>query len=123
MKHKVRALIVVALVLAIFATACGPSEAELELQALYAQFTAEALAAQTEEAPTVFSEPDHALVPGNPGPPDQTKDDIDTSSTAEDKTTVGDSSQMTWLMTTAQTTTTTTGTTAANIHFRRPPDC
>jgi len=71
------------------------SEAEQTLQALYAQGTADALATQSaQDVPTVpegFKEPEHKTKPGNVGKPAQTKDDIDTSKTADDKYALGDS--------------------------------
>ena len=76
----------------------GPSEAEQTLQAIYAKDTLEAQAAQQqaeeEPVPVVFEEPDHSMTPGNPGSPDQVKDDIDTSATAASKHALGDSFQL-----------------------------
>lgn len=82
----------------------GPSEAEQTLQAIYIQYTLEALAAEDanptatlELVPAVTQEPpapteiSHITIPGNPGSPDQTKDEIDTSHTADDKLALGDS--------------------------------
>jgi len=79
----------------------GLSEPERTLQAIYAQDTLEAQAAkqQAEEAviagpepaPLVFSEPVHSITPGNPGSPDQTKEEVDTSATAPSKSALGDS--------------------------------
>lgn len=73
----------------------GPSEAEQTLQAMYAQGTADALAAAAEQvvpdAPKGFTEPEHKTNPGNVGAPAQTKDDIDTSKTAGEKYALGDS--------------------------------
>ena len=77
------------------------SSAEKTLQAIYLQDTAEALAAEVEQAvpaagdetavESAFVEPEHQTVPGNPGSPAQTKNDIDTSKTADDKYALGDS--------------------------------
>jgi len=69
---------------------------EQTLQAIYLERT------QTAQAPAVgqdaagegkapFVEPEHQTVPGNPGPPQQTKKEIDTSKTASDKHALGDS--------------------------------
>ncbi len=79
------------------------AEVEQTLQALYAQYTLEALAAAnanppafeqapaaTMEIPTSTAIP-HTIIPGNPGSPDQEKDEIDTSNTAAQKIALGDS--------------------------------
>ena len=78
-----------------------PSEAEQTLSAIYAGYTAEALAqpaqqAPAEEAPAAELAPSpteitHTTIPGNPGSPDQEKDEIDTSNTAADRLALGDS--------------------------------
>jgi len=72
------------------------SSPEQTLQAIYLERTQTAQAsavgqgaADVGEAP--FTEPEHQTVPGNPGPPDQTKKEIDTSKTANDKHALGDS--------------------------------
>jgi len=81
------------------------------LQAVYAQYTLEAMAAANanppaaqEQAPAAQAQAPaaiqeapapteivHTTIPGNPGSPDQTKDDIDTSNTAGQKIALGDS--------------------------------
>ena len=75
--------------------------AEKTLRAIYMQDTVEALAAEAEQAvpaaggetavEAAFAEPEHQIVLGNPGSPAQTKNDIDTSKTADDKYALGDS--------------------------------
>jgi hypothetical protein len=97
--------------LLVFSLACGVSfdtggsdepdtetVVELTLQALYAQYTAEAAAgAQSAPAEQAFAveeppaEIQHTLIPGNPGSPEVTKDEIDTSNTAGQKLALGDS--------------------------------
>ncbi len=77
------------------------SSVEQTLQAVYMQDTAEALAAEMPQAPpegevetaveAAFVEPEHQTVPGNPGSAGQTKNEIDTSNTADDKYALGDS--------------------------------
>jgi len=67
------------------------SSAEQTLQAIYLKDTAEALAAEVEQAvpaaegetavEAAFVEPEHQTVPGNPSSPTQKKNDIDTSKT------------------------------------------
>ena len=79
----------------------GESSAEKTLQAIYAQNTVEALAAEAQQAPpetgseteakAAFVEPEHQTIPGNPGVPAQTKNEIDTSKTAAEKYALGDS--------------------------------
>jgi len=83
-----------------------PTSAEMTLAAIYANYTAEALAKPAAEqpqpqaqAPAADSAPQepaktevpHEIVPGNPGSPDQEKDEIDTSNTAGNKIALGDS--------------------------------
>lgn len=71
------------------------SEVEQTLQAVFAQYTLEAMTAANanppaapEQAPAVVPEAPaptdiaHTTIPGSPGSPDQEKDDIDTSNTA-----------------------------------------
>jgi hypothetical protein len=79
-----------------------PSEAEQTLSAIYSGYTAEALSqpqqasqeaaqetpAAEQPAPTEIT---HTIIPGNPGSPDQEKDEIDTSNTAADRLALGDS--------------------------------
>ncbi len=80
------------------------SSAEQTLSAIYAGYTAEALAKPAGEQPaaeapaaeSAAQEPEaveieHETVPGNPGSPDQEKDEIDTSNTAGQKIALGDS--------------------------------
>jgi len=80
------------------------SSAEQTLSAIYAGYTAEALAKPAAEQPaaeapaaeSAAQEPEaveieHETIPGNPGSPDQEKDEIDTSNTAGDKNALGDS--------------------------------
>jgi hypothetical protein len=80
------------------------SEVEQTLQAVYAQYTLEAMNAAnsnppvaSEQAPAAVQEAPaptdipHTTIPGNPGSPDQEKDDIDTSNTAGQKIALGDS--------------------------------
>lgn len=71
---------------------------EQTLQALYAQYTAEAAAsaqsAPVEQAAAEGEAPmeiQHNLIPGNPGSPEVTHDEIDTSNTAGQKLALGDS--------------------------------
>jgi len=59
------------------------SSPEQTLQAIYLE--------RTQTAQASFVEPEHQTVPGNPGPPQQTKKEIDTSKTASDKHALGDS--------------------------------
>ena len=109
MEFSSRQIIAGSAVLILVTAACAisfdsggePSEAEQTLQAIYAQDTAEALAAEAEQASpeteggtvmeVAFVEPEHQTVPGNPGSPEQIKDEIDTSITADDKSALGDS--------------------------------
>ena len=73
------------------------AEAEVEqtLQAVYAQYTLEAMTAANANPPAAAelspeasveapapTEIPHTTIPGNPGSPDQKKDEIDTSNTA-----------------------------------------
>lgn len=71
---------------------------EQTLQALYAQYTAEAAvgaqSAPVEQAAAEGEAPmeiQHNLIPGNPGSPEVTHDEIDTSNTAGQKLALGDS--------------------------------
>jgi hypothetical protein len=90
------------------ATAAGPSTAEQTLQAIYAQNTMQALVASTvnaqptaqPEMPTASPQPPaaptatsitHTKIPGNPGSPEVTKNDLNTSNLASSKDAVGDS--------------------------------
>ena len=108
-KIDFRWLIVFTALLLIVVIACSvsfnngeeESSAEQTLQAIYLQDTVEALAAEAEQAPpeaegeteagAAFTEPEHQTMPGNPGSPAQTKNDIDTSKTADEKYALGDS--------------------------------
>ena len=80
------------------------AEVEQTLQAVFAQYTLEAMTAANanppaavEQAPAASveapapTEIPHTTIPGNPGSPDQKKDDIDTSNTAGQKIALGDS--------------------------------
>jgi len=72
------------------------SSPQQTLQAIYLERTqtAQASAASqsaASESNAPFVEPEHQTVPGNPGPPEQTKKEIDTSKTASDKHALGDS--------------------------------
>ncbi len=87
------------------------SEVEQTLQAVYAQYTVEAMVSATANPPAAqeqvpaasleasvaspespaATEISHSTIPGNPGSPDQTKDEIDTSNTAGQKIALGDS--------------------------------
>lgn len=112
---KTRPVFIIVSLLLVISIACGisfdnsggvsgPSEAEMTLQAIYAQDTMQALASaggaqpaaqgpapeNTQEEPAA-TEITHTTIPGNPGSPDQTKDEIDTSNTAGDKLALGDS--------------------------------
>ena len=98
-------------VILIFSIACGvsfdlggdkadaKSEVEQTLRVVYAQYTSEALAgaegaqaAEGEENGGVsLADIQHATIPGNPGSPEVTKDEIDTSNTAGQKLALGDS--------------------------------
>jgi len=79
----------------------GESSAEQTLQAIYLQDTVEALTAQEELAPAEliaepaaeagFTEPEHQMMPGNPGYPELIKAEIDTSKTANEKYALADS--------------------------------
>jgi len=115
MSKSKRLIIFIALLLLI-SIACGVTfdtggektgaEAEVEqtLQAVFAQYTLEAMTAENanppavvEQAPAASEEPPvptdipHTIIPGNPGSPDQKKDEIDTSNTAGQKIALGDS--------------------------------
>jgi hypothetical protein len=76
----------------------------MTLSAIYAGYTAQAMANPTPLQPTNTTEPTlentqeavptevpHELIPGNPGSPDQVKDEIDTSNTAGSRNALGDS--------------------------------
>ena len=109
MEFSRKQIIACCILLLLITTACGislntngdVSEAEQTLQAIYAQVTAEALAAEVEQAipeavveTTVevgFIEPEHKMVPGNLGAQSQTKNEIDTSNLADRKFALGDS--------------------------------
>ncbi|MDP2966534.1 MAG: hypothetical protein Q8N39_10970 [Pelolinea sp.] len=112
---KARPVLILTALLLVISIACGvsfdsggggsgPSEVEQTLQAIYAQDTMQALASASNTQPTAqvaapqasqeapaATEITHTTIPGNPGSPDQTKDEIDTSNTAEDKIALGDS--------------------------------
>jgi hypothetical protein len=113
---KSKQLFIFVAILLVISIACGvsfdtgggskdaASEVEQTLQAVYAQYTVEAMAAANanppaapEQAPAANQEAPapteitHTTIPGNPGSPDQTKDDIDTSNTAGQKIALGDS--------------------------------
>ena len=109
---KTRPVFIFVALLLVISIACGvsfdtggdkgdtTSEVEQTLQAVYAQYTLEAMTSansnppagqeQAPEAPAP-TEITHTTIPGNPGSPDQTKDEIDTSNTASDKIALGDS--------------------------------
>jgi hypothetical protein len=106
-----RGILAIFSMLLIFSLACGVSfdvggddepdadtAVELTLQALYAQYTAEAASgaqnAPPEQAAAEVKAPveiQHNLIPGNPGSPEVTHDEIDTSNTAGQKLALGDS--------------------------------
>ena len=105
---RTRPISILIALLLVISIACGvsfnpggggsePSEAEQTLQAIYAQDTMQALASANSNQPAaqgaapVATEITHTTIPGNPGSPDQTKDEIDTSNTADDKLALGDS--------------------------------
>ena len=72
------------------------SSAQQTLQAIYAQDTAEALAAQAKETPSetanaAFVEPEHKMTPGTPNYPEVIKNEVDTSVTAKNKFSEADS--------------------------------
>ena len=80
------------------------AEVEQTLQAVFAQYTLEAMTAANANPPAAVelapaasveapapTEIPHTTIPGNPGSPDQKKDDIDTSNTAGQKIALGDS--------------------------------
>ena len=80
------------------------AEVEQTLQAVYAQYTLEAMTAANANPPAAAelspeasveapapTEIPHTTIPGNPGSPDQKKDEIDTSNTAGQKIALGDS--------------------------------
>ena len=113
---KPKQLFILIAILLVISIACGVSfdtggektdaavEVEQTLQALYAQYTLEAMTAAnanppaavdqapaaTVEAPAPTEIP-HTIIPGNPGSPDQKKDEIDTSNTADQKIALADS--------------------------------
>ncbi len=88
------------------ASAPQQTSAEMTLSAIYAQYTAEAMANPSTAQQPVAQAPaaesaspqevqptdiPHETIPGNPGSPDQKKDEIDTSNTAGAKHALGDS--------------------------------
>lgn len=109
-KQSRRWLAAISLLL-VFSLACGVSfdtggkdepdtetVVELTLQALYAQYTADAAIGAQNVPPAedaaeaaATQEIQHNLIPGNPGSPEVTKDEIDTSNTAGQKLALGDS--------------------------------
>ena len=110
-----RSLFIFVALLIVVSIACGvsfdtggkeadtASEVEQTLQAVYAQYTLEAMTAANANPPAAEQAPEatveapapteiaHTTIPGNPGSPDQKKDDIDTSNTAGQKIALGDS--------------------------------
>lgn len=112
---KPKQLLIFAALLLVISIACGvtfdnggsekDAEAEVQqtLQAVYAQYTLEALTAANSNPPAAqervpeapaATEIAHTIIPGNPGSPDQTKDEIDTSNTAGKKIALGDSHRL-----------------------------
>ncbi len=112
---KIKIILITTALLLIVSLACSvsfnnggetekQSSAEQTLAAIYADYTAEALAQGAAEQPAAEApagedaaqEPQaadvqHETIPGSPGSPDQEKDEIDTSNTAGDKNALGDS--------------------------------